>query len=544
MNNSYYIESFNAEEIFEYLRKSRSDDPMMSVEEVLERHEKILNDYAERNFGRIVPDENVFREIASSETIDDRPEMVKMLKAIESPKIKGVLVVEVQRLSRGDLEDTGRLIKLLRYTNTKVITPQKIYDLRDEYDRDAFERELKRGNEYLEYFKKIQARGKLLSVQEGNFIGSIPPYGYDKDFVTVGKKKCPTLTENKEQADIVRMIFDMYVNDDMGYKKICNRLDELGIEPPKGKYWSSGALKDMISNVHYIGKVKWNWRKTVTIVEEQEIIKTRPKAKIGEFLTYEGRHKGIVPDELFSKAKDKQGRNHRAKVTTKVRNPLAGILYCRCGRIMSLKYYKKADGTERCSPRFHCEAQSRCGTGSVIYDEIIEHIYGILKSCIEDFDVRIKNDEGDSVKMHQKLILRLENKMKKLEAKEIRQWEKYSDEGMPKHVFENLNKKVLEEKDEVQQALCKAYESMPEPIDYEEKIHRFTDALDALNNPDISAESKNKLLKSVFERIEYYREKPVRISKSNMHLYGIEEYKTSGGKWYSPPFELDVKLKL
>ena len=83
------------------------------------------------------------------------------MQLLESSNVKGVLVVDPQRLSRGDLEDCGRLIKLLRYTKTHVITPQKTYDLDDEYDRDAFERELKRGNEYLEYFKKIQNRGRL-----------------------------------------------------------------------------------------------------------------------------------------------------------------------------------------------------------------------------------------------------------------------------------------------------------------------------------------------------------------------------------------------
>ena len=163
------------EEIIEYLRKSRSDDPLLTVEEVLAKHERILDDFAIRNFGGTVPPENVYREVASSETIDGRPEMLKILKAIESPKIKAVYVVEVQRLSRGDLEDAGRLIKLLRYTNTMVITPQRPYDLQDEYDRDAFERELKRGNEYLEYVKKIQERGRLQSVMDVNFIGSIPP---------------------------------------------------------------------------------------------------------------------------------------------------------------------------------------------------------------------------------------------------------------------------------------------------------------------------------------------------------------------------------
>ena len=111
---------------------------------------------------------------------------MKVLKKIESPAYKAIAVVDVQRLSRGDLEDAGRLIRLLRYTNTYVITPTKIYDLRDEYDRDAFERELKRGNEFLEYQKKIMNRGRLLSVQQGNFIGSIAPYGYDKDIFVDG----------------------------------------------------------------------------------------------------------------------------------------------------------------------------------------------------------------------------------------------------------------------------------------------------------------------------------------------------------------------
>lgn len=274
-----YIEEYGIkpEEILEYLRKSRADDPLLSVEEVLSRHEQILDEWAERNLGAKIPEENKYREVVSGETIADRPEVQEVLKKIESPKIKAILIVEVQRLSRGDLEDAGRLIKLLRYTNTLVITPQKIYDLRDEYDRDAFERELKRGNEYLEYQKKIMNRGKLLSVSQGNYIGSEPPYGYDKIWVTEGKRKCPTLAINEEEANVVRMIFDMYVNQDMGRPNICYRLDELGIKPPRGERWSHAGLKDLLENVHYLGKVKWNWRKTVTIVEDGEIIKTNPK---------------------------------------------------------------------------------------------------------------------------------------------------------------------------------------------------------------------------------------------------------------------------
>lgn len=546
---------FTAEEVIDYLRKSRSDDQNLSVEEVLEKHEAILDEWAEKHLGAKVPEENKFREVVSGETLKERPEIQKVLRLIESPKYKAVKVVEPQRLTRGDLEDVGRLMKLLKHTNTLVITPQRIYNLRDEYDWDAFERELKRGNDYLEYTKKILSRGRLLSVSQGNYIGSVAPYGFDKDVVMDGKRKCPTLKENKEQADVVRMIFDMYVNQDMGRPSICYRLDELGIKPPKGEKWSPPAMKDLLENVHYIGKVKWNWRKTVTIVEDSEIIKTRPKARIGEFLIYEGRHDGIVSEELFNAAQEKTGRNPRAKAKTKVRNPLAGILYCRCGRAMSLRIYKRKDGTERSPARLLCDGQKYCKSGSVLYDEMIDRVASILAECIEDFEVRLKNDAGDSAKLHAQLIKNLERKLKELNAKELAQWEAQADpdpdKRMPQHIFKQLNEKLLKEKEEIQQALCKAYESMPDPVDYEDKLRHFRDALDALKNPDVDALAKNRLLKACIDRIEYSRDKPHRMPSQQVRYYDKEQKRTrwksplnTGGNWTSPPIELDVKLKV
>ena len=132
MYNYNPIDQLKPEEVLIYLRKSRADDPMLSVEEVLAKHETILNEWVERNLSSPIGESNRFREVVSGETIADRPEIQKVLKLIESPKIKAILTVEVQRLSRGDLEDAGRLIKLLRYTNTLVITPTKTYDLIDE----------------------------------------------------------------------------------------------------------------------------------------------------------------------------------------------------------------------------------------------------------------------------------------------------------------------------------------------------------------------------------------------------------------------------
>lgn len=551
----YDINDIKLEELVEYLRKSRSDDPSLTVEEVLEKHEARLNDLTERMFGGKVPDQNVYREVASSETIDGRPEMLRMLKAIESPKVKAIVTVEVQRLSRGDLEDAGRLIKLLKYTNTLVITPERIYDVRDEYDREAFERELKKGNEYLEYFKKIQANGRLDSVSRGNFIGQTPPYGFRKTFIQEGKKKCPILVPHPEEADVVRMIFDMYVNQDMGCTNIAYKLDDLNIKAPKGDHWSTAAITKMLENIHYIGKVKWNYRKTVTIVEDGEIKKTRPVAKVGEYLIYDGKHDAIISEELFNAAQEKKGKNARLKPNVKLRNPLAGLLYCQCGRAMSMRTYKRKDGTERNAPRLLCDGQTYCQTGSALYDEIVQRVCDTLEQCIADFEIRLKNDEGDSVKLHMNLIKNLKKRMADLEEKELAQWEAQSSpnpaDRMPQEIFRRLNEKLLKEKEEIQQALCKAYESMPEPVNYEEKILLFSDALATLRNPDASAQEKNNLLKACIERIEYTRERPQRIKSKQTHFYDKEIKKTrytsplnAGGNWSNPPIELDVKLKV
>jgi len=532
------LENLTPDEILVYLRKSRSDDPILTVQEVLEKHETRLKEWAIKNLNGDIPEDNKYREVVSGETIEDRPEIKKLLKKIENPRFKAVLVVEVQRLSRGDLEDAGRLIKLLRYTNTMIITPQRIYDLNNEYDREFFERELKRGNEFLEYTKKIMGSGRLLSVQQGNYIGSVPPYGYNKIFIKEGKKKCPTLEINKEEAKVVKMIFDMYVNENMGRTNIAHRLDALGIKPPKGEHWSPSSLKDMLENVHYIGKIKWNWRKIVKIVEHGEVKKTTPKSKYGEYLIYEGKHEAIISEELFNLAREKQGRNHRAKAKTKVRNPLAGLLYCQCGRAMSLRTYK-SNGVERSAARLLCDNQVNCKISSCLYSEIIERVIKSLQDCIKDFEIKINNNDEDTEKSNQRLIKQLEARQKELINKEINQWEKYSEEGMPKEIFDKLNKKVLKEKEEVKIELKKAKEAIPNKADYEKKMYKFKDALETLKNDNAPAELKNQLLKQCIERIDYNREKAIRITKD------MTDNKLSvGGHWANSPIDINIKFKV
>ena len=103
-------------------------------------------------------------------------------------------------------------------------------------------------------------------------------------------------------------------------------------------------------------------------------------------------------------------------------------------------------------------------------------------------------------------------------------------------MMQTLNK----QRDEINKALSTALEESPDPVDYEEKLYRFRDALDALKDPDAPAGLKNRLLKACIDRIEYDRGKSVRVTR-DMAPAGANLPR--GGRWLPPPFKIDVKLR-
>ena len=203
-----------------YLRKSRADNPDESVEEVLSKHEKLLQDYFEREIGRRIPEDCIYREIVSGgESLEERIEISKVLSRVEDKEVLGVACADAQRLSRGSLTDCDTLIDRFRYTNTLVITPSMTYNLENKMERRFVQDELMRGRDYLDYVKEVLWRGRCQSAMQGKYCSSVAPYGYNS------VKICKDWTlEPNENADIVRMIFSWYVYDDLTPLKIADRL--------------------------------------------------------------------------------------------------------------------------------------------------------------------------------------------------------------------------------------------------------------------------------------------------------------------------------
>lgn len=118
-----------------YLRKSRADIEAEAhgEGETLLRHERALLELARK---QKIDIKEIYREVVSGETIEARPEMQRLLEDVSQSKWTGVLVMEIERLARGDTVDQGSVAKTFKYSGTKIITPSKAYDPNDEFDEE------------------------------------------------------------------------------------------------------------------------------------------------------------------------------------------------------------------------------------------------------------------------------------------------------------------------------------------------------------------------------------------------------------------------
>ncbi len=511
------------DEIITYLRKSRADNASECIEEVLKKHENQLREYARHVLNIELSDTYILREVISGETINARPQMQKLLKLIESPTLKAVLVIEPQRLSRGDLEDCGHLINTLRFTKTMVITPVRTYNLEDKYDRKFFEMELTRGNDYLEYTKEILRRGVLASVKQGNYIAASAPYGYRKVSLKYEHKTLHTLEIVSEEAAVIQIMYDLYLNQNFGFQKIANYLDKMNIKPRIAKNWSPAAIKDMIENPVYTGKIRWNHRKTVITMENGQKKISRPKSLPEQCILTMGLHKPIISEEVYRAAMEKKGRNICVRKNSSLENPFAGLLFCQCGYSMSYKYNHYKNNSKAIMV---CNRQTICHTRSVSYDELLKNLIQCMKKKITSFEIEIENVASENMKYYQIIIDDLEYRLEQLYQKDKRQKDAFDDGIYSKQEYMERNKEICQEIEKTIQCIENAKSNMPEIIDCKKKKAVFEEILQTLWDADIPAERKNILLKKCIRKIIYKNDMPSGrgIGRYSKNVFLLEVY--------------------
>lgn len=498
-----------------YLRKSRADlDAEARGEgETLSRHKTALLSLAKRL--NITVDE-IYQEIVSGETIAARPMMQQLLQEVSEGKWTGVLVMEVERLARGDTMDQGLVSQTFKYSATKIITPLKIYDPSNEFDEEYFEFGLFMSRrEYVTTNRRLQ-RGRAASAREGKFIGSIAPYGYKRK--KIENDKGYTLEIVPEQAEIIKMIFDFYVNGAeingehkrLGMQAIAHRLNELKIPPIRHDYWQKESIKDIITNPTYAGLIRWGYRRVKKTVTPQGKKRSRPISLDENCIIAKGLHEAIVPKEIYDRAQELLAEQPPVPVgyRNEVKNPLCGLIICeKCGRKMVFRR-----GTDKKPNYLVCHARA-CPMVSSPFNLVEDRVLDILKAWANDYTVILQKlgikTEADITNYE---TVR-ENLLKSIVTMEKQQRNIYDLVERGIYTDEEFNERItdIKQRIEAEKSALKKLDADKEALLLQKKAaEEFVPKVKhilAVYNTLASAAEKNSLLKEVLEQIVYNKDK-------------------------------------
>lgn len=223
-------------------------------------------------------------------------------------------------------------------------------------------------------------------VKQGKYVGGKAPYGYELVYsgeISNHGRALKKLQIKESEAKIVREIFRLSVEENLGAYSIAKRLNEGGILSATGKEWKSCTISDRLKNPIYMGYVTYNRR------THKETYKTNPK----EEWVYSEKPKEelqiVLPSKWYKAQELREKRNdsfnatkETYSVTTSGSLPLMGLLYCgSCRtRLTNGSRYdswtlKSGEKVKKMSRRYKCTNKANASIqcqGSALYkaDEI------------------------------------------------------------------------------------------------------------------------------------------------------------------------------
>lgn len=490
------------EQYIEYLRKSQMDRDFdeVSVEETLARHRKRLGEFIQQRKLNVTV---VLEEVVSGESLASRPQMLKCLELINTGEYAGVVCMDIDRLSRGDSMDSGYIMQVLKINGCKIITPDKTYDLENDSDEQFTDMKFLFSRFELKTITKRLQRGKEASVREGKYVGSARPYGYET--TKLQGIKGSTLKIVPEEAKIVQLIYDMYVNQHIGFQGIANQLNDMHM-PPKETVpqWTRTGVMTILKNPIYTGKIRYHWTRTKKVVEDGKIVKTRVWTP-NDYEVYDGLHEAIIPEEMWQKAqeiREKKLISHKPKQCA-VRNPFATLMKCSyCDKPMQYTNSTHPGGR----PKYQCRTH-HCPNKSILCEVFDTAVVSEMRKWLDQYTVTVQDTEptnddslNTALEMVQKQLASSQQQQDRI--CELLETGVYSIEVFTKRnaVLQDEIKKLKEAEVDLQKRIEEYDETMNRRKHIVPTVQKILDTYEELD-----AEAQNKLWKEVLEKIDYAR---------------------------------------
>ncbi len=174
--------------------------------------------------------------------------------------------------------------------------------------------------------------GRREKARQGRWNGGFAPYGY--------KLENGKLFIAEDEAETIRIIFDKFINTDMGYNGVAKYLNLQGIKKKVRQNsplseWSAKTIKELIDNPIYCGKLSYGRRTKEKVKGTKNEYR---QVRTDNYILVDGEHEAIISIEDWNRAKEKRnttGIKAPSKIGRDRAHLLTGILKCPvCGSPM------------------------------------------------------------------------------------------------------------------------------------------------------------------------------------------------------------------
>ncbi len=309
----------------------------------LETQKTCLKKFAEREGMQIV---EMYEDAGKSgKSIEGRPAFKEMLADIENgQQVDYVLVYKLSRFGR-NAADILNSLELLQTYDVNLICVEEGIDSSQISGKLLISvlsavAEIEREN-----ILEQTMNGRREKARQGLWNGGPAPYGY----CLKGNRLCV----EESEAEIIRLIFDKYVNTNMGYTGIAKYLNWQGVKKNIRRQkmidaWSSHFIMLILDNPVYCGKIAYG-RRTQEKVKGKKNEYRQVQTK--DYILVNGMHEPIISEEIWEQAQAKR-RTTGVKFASKFGRDrvhlLTGMLKCpACGGPMyaNRHCWTKKDGT-------------------------------------------------------------------------------------------------------------------------------------------------------------------------------------------------------
>ena len=499
-----------------YCRLSKDDD-LDGESASIANQRDMLENYCKRQGWEVTA---VYQDDGYTGLNMERPDLKRMLKAIERRQVNLVITKDLSRLGRNYLQ-TGTLIEdfFPRHGVRYIAMNDGIDTLRENNDIAPFKNIL---NEmYSKDISKKVHSSYLLKAQKGKFTGCIAPFGYRKD-----PEDKNHLLVDEETAPIVRLIFSWALNGH-GPNYIRRRLEEQKIpcptwwnrergfrnvrtkwekqDPENGRYmWDFSVIKDILMNPVYTGAIasqKTDYRFKIGTIREK---------KPEDWIVVEGQHEPLVDKKSFDIVQEKLKSRQRPRNTGEI-SLFAGLIKCgECGKSLTVRMTNDKHPKQIYSCKtYNAYGKNHCSQHRIDLDTLSTLVLHKIRECANAALVdgeAVADRLSDSCKAQQKgqrealerSLAKDEERIEVLEKLVMRLYEDMVAGRVSETNFQLLMEKTQKEQKELKERVDKTRKLLHDEIQLADDAQQWIESIQAYRDiTELDAATLNRLIKEI-----------------------------------------------